>query len=50
MEDVKNRLSAQFEVKDLGDLQYILGVSIIQNRKEKSVWIGLVNQPRDVWS
>ena len=37
---VKNRLSAEFEVKDLGDLQYLLGVSVIQNHKEKSVWIG----------
>ena len=40
MKDVKNRLSAEFEVKDLGDLQYLLGVSVIQNHKEKSVWIG----------
>ena len=39
MEDVNNRLSAQVEVKDLGDLQYILGVSIIQNCTEKSVCI-----------
>ena len=41
MTDVKSKLFAQFEVKDLGDLQYLLGVSIIQNRSEKSV--GLVN-------
>ena len=27
MKDVKSKLSAQFEVKDLGDLQYLLGVS-----------------------
>ena len=40
MKDVKSKLSAQFEVKDLGDLQYLLGVSIIQNRSEKSVWNG----------
>ena len=40
MTDVKSKLFAQFEVKDLGDLQYLLGVSIIQNCSEKSVWIG----------
>ena len=40
MKDVKSKLSPQFEVKDLGDLQYLLGVSIIQNLSEKSVWIG----------
>ena len=39
-EEVKSKLSAEFEVKDLGHLQYLLGVSIIQNRTEKSVWIG----------
>ena len=37
MKDVKSKLSAQFEVKDLRDLQYLLGVSIIQNCSEKSV-------------
>ena len=40
LEEMKSRLSAEFEVKDLGDLQYLLGVSIIQNHTEKSVWIG----------
>ncbi len=40
MENVKSMLAAQFEVKDLGDSQYLLGVSIIQNHTEKSVWIG----------
>ena len=40
MEEVKRALSAQFDVKDLGDLHYLLGVTIIQNREEKSIWIG----------
>ena len=40
MDDVKSKLSAEFAVKDLGDLQYLLGVSITQNSTEKSVWIG----------
>ena len=43
MEEVKRALSAQFDVKDLGDLHYLLGVTIIQNR-EKKVY-GLVSQP-----
>ena len=40
MKEVKHKLSTQFEIKDLGDLHYILGVSVIQNSSEKSVWIG----------
>ena len=40
LDDVKSKLSAEFAVKDLGDLQYLLGVSITQNSTEKSVWIG----------
>ena len=40
MDDVKSKLSAEFAVKDLGDLQYLLGVSITQNSTDKSVWIG----------
>ena len=37
---MKSRLSTEFELKNLSDLQYLLGVSIIQNYTEKSVWIG----------
>ena len=40
MDEVKRALSAQFEVKDLGDLHYLLGVSVIQNPKQQSIWIG----------
>ena len=40
MKEVKCKLSTQFEIKDLGDLHYILGVSFIQNSSEKSLWIG----------
>uniref|UniRef100_A0A1X7TMH5 Reverse transcriptase Ty1/copia-type domain-containing protein n=1 Tax=Amphimedon queenslandica TaxID=400682 RepID=A0A1X7TMH5_AMPQE len=40
MNDVKSKLSVEFEVKDLGELQYLLGFSIIQNHLERSVWIG----------
>ena len=40
MKEVKSALSAQFEVKDLGDLHYLLGVAVNQNHAEKSIWIG----------
>ena len=38
--EVKRALSAQFEVKDLGDLHYLLGVAVNQNHAEKSICIG----------
>ena len=41
MKEVKRALSAQFEVKDLGDLHYFLGVAVNQNQAEKSMWIDI---------
>ena len=48
-EKVISRLSAEFEVKVLGDLQYLLGVSIIQNRTEKSMLIGQLTYTLNVF-
>ena len=38
--EVKEDLAKQFQVKDMGELQYFLGVKIIQNQKSGEVWIG----------
>ena len=40
MKEVKQALSQKFQVKDLGELHYFLGVKIIQNQKNRTVWIG----------
>ena len=40
MDEVKGQLSNEFDVKDLGELKYILGVSVIQNHEDNSIWIG----------
>ena len=40
MEEVKKALAMQFEVKDIGELRYFLGVKIIQNQRTGEVWIG----------
>jgi hypothetical protein len=42
IEKVKKSLSEKFEVKDLGELRYFLGVHVhvIQDYEKKSVWIG----------
>ena len=40
IEQVKTALSQKFDVKDLGELHYFLGVQIVQNHKEGTVWLG----------
>ena len=38
--EVKKALSEKFDVKDLGELNYFLGVQVIQDHKDGKVWIG----------
>ena len=40
MTAVKQALSQQFTVKDMGELHYFLGLKVIQNHEAGSVWIG----------
>ena len=40
MAKVKQALSQQFQVKDMGELHYFLGVRVIQDPSTGSVWIG----------
>ena len=40
MTEVKSVLSNMFEVKDLGELNYFLGVKVVQNHKDGTIWIG----------
>ena len=37
---VKEALSKEFDVKDLGELNYFLGVQVVQNHKDGKVWLG----------
>ncbi len=39
-ERIKKALSEKFDVKDLGELNYFLGVQVIQDHKDGKVWIG----------
>ena len=40
MTEVKQALSSQFEVKDLGELHYLLGITVKQDHVNQSIWIG----------
>lgn len=40
MKLIKSKLSEDFSMKDLGDMNYILGVKVIQNKINNSIWIG----------
>ena len=35
--DIKKWLAMQFQMKDLGDAQYVLGIQIVRNRKNKTL-------------
>ena len=37
---VKTSLSEKFDVKDLGELHYFLGVQVVQDHKRGTVWMG----------
>ena len=40
MSEVKNALASRFDVKDMGELHYFLGVKIVQDMDAGNVWIG----------
>ena len=40
IQEVKKALSLRFDVKDLGELNYFLGVQVRQNHNNGDVWIG----------
>ena len=40
IKQMKIALSQKFDVKDLGELHYFLGVQVVQNHTEGTVWIG----------
>ncbi|KAL0539385.1 hypothetical protein IC582_023597 [Cucumis melo] len=35
--DIKKWLATQFQMKDLGDAQYVLGIQIVRNRKDRTL-------------
>ena len=39
MAEVKKALAMQFEVKDMGELHYFLGMKTVQDHKKGQIWI-----------
>ena len=48
MAKVKQALSQQFQVKDMGELHYFLGMRVVQDPSTGSVWIGQQSYTEDV--
>ena len=40
MAEVKQALAHQFQVKDMGELHYFLGVKVVRDKESGDVWIG----------
>ena len=38
--EVKTVIANHFEVKDMGELHYFLGIKIVQDLKEGAIWVG----------
>ena len=45
---VKLALTEKFDVKDLGELNYFLGVKIVQNHRASTIWIGQTTYTEEV--
>jgi hypothetical protein len=39
IQDVKNQLSSKFDMKDLGATNFILGMEIKRDRKNRKLWL-----------
>ena len=40
IKEVKDAIAKKFEIKDMGQLHYFLGMTVIQTETKNSVWIG----------
>ena len=48
IKEVKNSLAKRFEVKDMGELHFFLGVTVEQDQTSERVWIGQANYTENV--
>ena len=48
IEPLKRALSAEFQMKDLGEANYLLGISIHRNRTQRTLWIDQSHYIKDL--
>ena len=39
LEEIINQIKAQIEVRDLGELEWFLGIRVVRNRREGKIWL-----------
>ena len=48
MKEIKGMLSTSFDIKDMGELHYFLGVKVLKNSTDNSIWIGQPNYTAEI--
>ena len=48
IKEMKQALGSQFKMKDMGELRHFLGVQVIQDKNNGSIWIGQSLYTRDL--
>ena len=46
--EVKAAITNRFEVKDMGELHYFLGVKIVQDLKTGTIWLGQLDHSENM--
>ena len=40
LQEIKDDFSKKFDIKDLGEIKYFLGIKVVQDKESNSIWIG----------
>jgi transposase InsO family protein len=48
LHELKDQLNARFRMKDMGELQYFLGMEVKRDRTKRTLWLGQTKYIRDI--